>query len=120
MLRRALASIMTAAALAACASGGKGSSASPATASAPSYRANVITAEEISAHQLASALDAVLELRPQWDRVPVYMNGRRWGAFEKLQEIPAGTVKEIHLYSREEARVRFGQDTQESILVVLK
>jgi hypothetical protein len=40
--------------------------------------------------------------------------------FERLQEVKVATIKEIRLLSREQARVRFGPDAQQTILIVSK
>jgi len=62
---------------------------------------------------------AVISLRPTWPKIPAWVgNGRI--AFERLQEIPVANVKEIRLLSREQARVRFGPDAQQTILVVTR
>jgi hypothetical protein len=79
--------------------------------------ANLITADEIKAQSFNNAWQAVISLRPTWPQIPVYFkNGRM--AFERLQEIPVADVKEIRLLSREQARVRFGPEAQQTILVV--
>lgn len=81
--------------------------------------ANLITSEEISAQSFQNAWQAIISLRPTWPKIPAYVgNGRI--AFERLQEIPVATVKEIRLLSREQARVRFGPDAQQTILVVTR
>jgi hypothetical protein len=81
--------------------------------------ANVISAEEIAAQTFENAWQAVISLRPTWPKIPVFVkNGRI--AFERLQEVPISEVREIRLLSREQARVRFGPDAQQTILVVTK
>lgn len=109
-----------AAILSACASGGStGMTTERLGGEARAVSANVITAEEIAAQNFENAWQAVISLRPTWPKIPVYVrNGRM--AFERLQEVPVSTVKEIRLLSREQARVRFGPDAQQTILVVTK
>jgi len=81
--------------------------------------ANLITSEEIAAQSFNNAWQAIISLRPTWPKIPAYVrNGRM--AFERLQEIPIADVREIRLLSREQARVRFGPDAQQTILVVTR
>jgi hypothetical protein len=103
----------------ACASGGTGLTAEPLQGQARQVSANVISEEEIRAQTFTNAWQAVIALRPTWPQIPVFVkNGRM--AFERLQEVPIADVKEIRLLSREQARVRFGPDAQQTILVVSK
>jgi len=81
--------------------------------------ANLITAEEISRQTFKNAWQAILSLRPNWPKVDAYVNQRR-SSLENLQDVPIETVKEIRLLSREQARVRFGPEAQQAILVVTK
>ncbi len=81
--------------------------------------ANVITAAEIQAQSFRNVWQAILSLRPTWPRIDGYINTRRI-QYERLQEIPADTVREIRLLSREQARVRFGPEAQQAILVITK
>lgn len=119
-MRRMFLAMALATALTGCASGG-GAGGSAATAAAPRYRANVITADEIANRKVqGNALDAVRALRPQWQHVAVFLNGKRWGVYERLQEIPLADIVEIHHYSPEEARGKFGEDAHETINVVTK
>jgi hypothetical protein len=107
--------------LAGCASsgGGTGLTSEPLSGEARQVSANVISAQEIAAQSFQNAWQAIIALRPTWPKIPAYVgNGRI--AFERLQEIPVATVKEIRLLSREQARVRFGPDAQQTILVVYK
>ena len=104
-----------------CASGGGGTGMTSERVSGETRRvsANLITAQEIGAQSFENAWQAIISLRPTWPKIPAYVgNGRI--AFERLQEIPVAGVKEIRLLSREQARVRFGPDAQETILVVAK
>jgi hypothetical protein len=81
--------------------------------------ANVITAEEMASHTFDNAWQAIISLRPNWPQIPAFVgNGRI--QFERLQEVKVATIKEIRLLSREQARVRFGPDAQQTILVVAK
>lgn len=121
MLRRGIVTSVLLLTLGACASSGGGAGAAAGATAAPRYRANVITAEEIANRKVqGNALDAVRELRPQWQHVAVFLNGRRWGVYERLQEIPLANVVEIHHYSPEEARGKFGESAHETINVVTK
>lgn len=91
----------------------------PVSGAARQVNTNLITAEEIAAQTFQNAWQAIISLRPTWPKIPAYVgNGRI--AFERLQEVPVATVKEIRLLSREQARVRFGPDAQQTILVVNK
>ena len=81
--------------------------------------ANVITAEEIGRQSFSNAWQAILSLRPNWPKVDAYVNSRR-SSLENLQDVPIATVREIRLLSREQARVRFGPEAQQAILVVTK
>ncbi len=99
--------------------GGTGMTSERLGGAARQVNANLITAEEISAQSFTNAWQAVISLRPAWPKIPAYVrNGRM--AFERLQEVPVQDVKEIRLLSREQARVRFGPDAQQTILVVMK
>jgi hypothetical protein len=104
-----------------CASGGGGTglTSAPLSGEARQVNANLITAQEIAAQSFQNAWQAVIALRPTWPKIPAYVNNGRI-AFERLQEVPVATVKEIRLLSREQARVRFGPDAQQTILIVNK
>lgn len=104
-----------------CASGGGGTgmTSDRAGGEVRQVNANLITSEEIAAQTFTNAWQAIISLRPTWPKIPAYVgNGRM--AFERLQEVPVATVKEIRLLSREQARVRFGPDAQQTILVVTR
>lgn len=111
-------------AVSACASSGNtastGLSGDPLTGEARQVSANVITEAEIARHSFENAWQAILSLRPTWPRIGAYVNMRRVPQWENLQEVPIGTVKEIRLLSREQARVRFGPEAQAAIQVVTK
>jgi hypothetical protein len=81
--------------------------------------ANVITAAEIAAQSFKNAWQAIISLRPTWPKIDAYVDRRRM-QYERLQEIPIDSVREIRLLSREQARVRFGPEAQQTILVVTK
>lgn len=117
-MRLAMLVLMTA--LYGCASGGgTGMTSERLGGEARAVNANVITAEEIAAQSFQNAWQAVISLRPTWPKIPAYVrNGRM--AFERLQEVLIVDVKEIRLLSREQARVRFGPEAQQTILVVTK
>jgi len=107
--------------LSGCASGGGGTGMTSERLRGEARRvnANLITSEEIAAQSFNNAWQAIISLRPTWPKIPAYVrNGRM--AFERLQEIPIADVREIRLLSREQARVRFGPDAQQTILVVTR
>ena len=107
--------------LSACASGGGGTGMTSDRLSGEARQVStyVISEQEIKAQTFSNAWQAVISLRPTWPKVPAYVkNGRM--AFERLQEVPIATVKEIQYLTRDRARVRFGPDAQETIVVVLK
>lgn len=99
--------------------GGTGLTSEPLSGEARRVSANVITTQEIEPQSFQNAWQAIIALRPTWPKIPAYVNNGRI-AFERLQEIPIATVKEIRLLSREQARVRFGPDAQQTILIVNK
>jgi hypothetical protein len=105
-----------------CSSGGTastGMTGEQVTGDVRAASANLITAEEIGRQSFKNAWQAILSLRPNWPKVDAYVNQRR-SSLENLQDVPIATVKEIRLLSREQARVRFGPEAQQSILVVTK
>jgi len=104
--------------LAGCASGGTGLVSDPALTRRTST--NVIAADEIARQAFKTAGQAVVALRPNWEHVNVYLDNKPFGRFEKLEEILSDSVKEIRMLSRQEARVRFGTDAQQCILVTRK
>jgi hypothetical protein len=109
--------------LTACASsgGGTGLTGERIGAETRAVSANVITAEEISAQSFQNAWQAITALRPTWPKIAAHVGNARTGiAFERLQEVPVASVREIRFLSREQARVRFGPDAQQTILVVTK
>ena len=116
-----LAALAFALLISACASSGSSTSTTtPQTSSAPRpARANVISADEITVGSYVNVFEVVITLRPNWPKVPAYVRGARI-AYERLQEIRAADVREIRLLSVEEARVRFGPEAQQTILVVTK
>jgi hypothetical protein len=112
-----------------CAGGGAGGASGTAP---PTRRTNVITADEIASKAFKSAGEAVLVLRPHWDRsqnpsggtelyqMTVYVNDRIFGMFATMNDIPADQVQEIRMVMRDEARVRWGPNAQQAIAVTLK
>ena len=118
-MRKAI--IVLAVLLTGCASGGGGTGMSSERLSgeARAVSAYLITAEEIAAQSFQNAWQAIISLRPTWPKIPAYVGNARI-AFERLQEVPVATVKEIRLLSREQARVRFGPEAQQTILIVAK
>ena len=116
-----LASLVDVLLLTACASrsGSTGMTSEGISSLARQGSTNVITADEIKAQSFQNAWQAVISLRPSWPQVPAFVrNGRM--SFERLQEVRIEDVKEIRMLSREQARVRFGPDAQQTILVVTK
>jgi hypothetical protein len=109
---RILCSLLLAGTLAGCASGG----------GTPRGERNVITAEELAGIQVASAYDAVLQLRPQFLRsrgaaslrdpraetAAVYINGTRAGTIDVLRALRLNDVQEIRYLSAVEASTRYG------------
>ena len=120
MHRSAFVTLGTVVGLAGCASGGTGLVNTPIPAEARRASANVISADEISRQAFQNAMQAVLALRPNWDHLNAYVDDKPFGMFDRLQEIPVSAVKEIRMVSRDEARVRWGQDAQAAILVLRK
>lgn len=107
-------------ALWACAgSGGTGMTSERLGGQARAVSANLITAEEIAAQSFQNAWQAILSLRPAWPKINAYVNNTRY-SFENLQNVPVAGVKEIRLLSIEQARVRFGPEAQQTILVVTR
>jgi hypothetical protein len=106
--------------LAGCASGGSGAPSNPP--GTIQRRPNVISAAEIAeqSFRIFNGVQAVMILRPNWPKITVYLDNRLFGLFEKLQEIPANTIREIRLLSVQESRARFGPDAQPAILVLRK
>lgn len=81
--------------------------------------ANVITEAEIKAQSFKNAWQAIIALRPTWPKIDGYVNRRRM-QYERFQEVPADSVREIRLLSREQARVQFGPEAQQLIHVITK
>jgi hypothetical protein len=88
-------------------------------------RSNVITEEEITKSQATTAFDAVRRLRPAWFQqrgiagtseatadeamgLVVYVDGIRRGGRDELQEIDAGTIKEMRLLNATDATTKYG------------
>ena len=100
--------------LAACASTGT-------TTAARSSR-SAITADEIAAIQVRTALDAVERLRPTWlrsrgmtnvrsgeqDHPIVFLNGNRYGEIGTLRDIQATDVVTISFIEPSDATTRYG------------
>ncbi len=117
---RILPSLILVAALTGCASSGStGMTGERISTETRQVSANVITAAEIKAQSFQNAWQAIISLRPTWPHIGAYVDQRRM-QFERLQEVPADSVKEIRLLSREQARVRFGPEAQQTIHVVTR
>lgn len=83
---------------------------------------NLITAEEIAATNLSTALDVVQSLRPNWLRergpvsiryregsaVTIYVDGTRFGDMDSLKQIRRSSVASMEYLSSSEATFRFG------------
>jgi hypothetical protein len=109
------------------------SSAPPGTQPPPAARVNtnIISAAELEGTTFDNVATAVVILRPQWARhdigrvstgVPtlVYDQRELIGSFDRLKEIKVSEVKELRWLSRDEARVRFGPNAQQGIMIVRK
>ena len=120
MSRNAFVALGTVIASAGCASGGTGMVNTPIPAEVRRSSANLITAEEISRQAFGNAMQAILSLRPNWQHLNAWVDDKPFGMFDRLQEIPVSTIKEIRMVTRDEARVRWNQDAQAGILVVRK
>lgn len=106
--------------LAACkSSGGTGLTGERLSGQARQASANVITAAEMRPHTFKNAWQAIISLRPNWPKIDGYVNRRRI-QYEAFQDVPADTVVEIRLLSREQARVQFGPEAQQLIHVITK
>ena len=121
------------AAVAACASGGAAGG-TPATATASTRQADVITQAEIdSTLGLTSALDAVQRLRPRFLRNSgarsvratesgplVRVDNEMVGGVEALRSIGLSEVGEIRYYSAVDATARFGGITNRPLIHVIR
>lgn len=129
MRRLILLSILLSA-LAGCASAG-GQKSAPSAATSPRQ---VLTQEEIlAAGGVATALDAVRRLRPQFirsrgvtslrnptaDQVVVYVNGIRAGGVQALEQIPAQDVREIRHVNARDATTKYGTGHTGGVLEVI-
>lgn len=126
MMRRSLLPVLAALAFAACASSGGTGSTSPRDR-------NLITAEEISALNVATAFDVVRQLRPEFLRsrgtmsmrqadseyAIVYMNGMRLGGPEQLHQIRATDVQAIRYISAADATTRWGTGHTGGVIEVI-
>jgi len=111
-MRKVALSLATALALAACASGGR--SGQPVPGSNP----NVLTAEDIAAAHVLTALDAVRQLRPRFlmtqggttrsHGVQVMVDGVPRGGASALSGINANEVVEIRYLDATEATMQYG------------
>lgn len=86
-------------------------------------QANLVTADEISAHGGTNLYNIMRALRPEWfriqpthlsgrtvtgDPVSLYLDGRRLGTASLLIDIPPNVVTVVKFYSPSEAQGRFG------------
>jgi len=113
-----------------CASAGSGGAATsqlPTTTAAKADQ-NRITQAEIQAAGLPNAYELVSRLRRPWLRrdprtgaeVTVYMDEQNIGGAEKLKEIPAVEVSELHFVSNDDAIQRWGPSVKGSVIVVVR
>ena len=94
--------------LAACATGGEGSS------DGPRRDANLITNEELAEYTTLTAHDVIRRLRPRWLRArgggapQLIMDGARLGSLEGLSSISVADVETLRFLSASDATMRFG------------
>ena len=123
MRHPALVALGAAIVLGGCASGGKGGTGTteaPSAARKPATSSMIISAEELASQPFQNAMQAVMTLRPTWERLNVYIDEQPIVMFTALQDIPINTVQEIRMISREQARTRWGINAQAAILVTRK
>jgi hypothetical protein len=88
-------------------------------------KGNLLTAEEIAAHNadLSTAYDAIARLRPNWlathgptsfstsggaGQATVFVDGTQYGDLSSLRNIQAYHIADIHYYDVTEAGARYG------------
>lgn len=119
----------------ACGGGGTAAAADDARpAPGPRRSSNVVTAEEIQRHGGNNLYDILRALRPAWfrtsptrmtmgavyvDAIAVYVDGRRVGTPDNLNEIPVPAVMQVKFYSASEAQGRFGLDNLQGAIEVV-
>jgi hypothetical protein len=111
-----------------CASSGTAASAPGTTRSTATRRTNVITAAELAENpQLASAADAIRQLRPGWPTnmsdgypVTVFVNNNEFGAYGSLTQITARTIAEIRYINSSEAQMKWSSKYHDVIQVITK
>jgi hypothetical protein len=117
--------------LEACASSGTAASAPGTTRSTATRRTNVITAAELAEHpNLASAEDAIRQLRPQWPTrvdvggqtypLTIFMNNNEFGGYASLSQITARTIAEIRYLTQSEAQMKWSSKYRDVIQVITK
>ena len=87
-----------------------------------------LTSQEITAANLPTAYDLVDRLRRPWLRddaatggeVSVYVDNQKLGGKEKLRDIPAVDVAEMHFLPSADAVMHFGQDATGGAIVVIR
>ena len=112
---RALATVLLAASLAACASGPGGGT--------PGRQRDVITMEEIQTANVATAYDVIQMLRPEMLRsrgtasmqptagaeyAVVYVDGVRMGGLETLRNVPRESLQEVRYLNGSDATTLYG------------
>ena len=113
--------------------GSKAASAPPGTQPPPAPRmdTNIITSAELEGTTFDNVATAIMVLRPQWAKYDVarvttgeptlvYNEREMIGNFERLKEIKVSEVKELRFVTRDQARVRYGPNAQQGIVVVRK
>jgi len=114
-----------------CASSGTAASAPGTTRSTATRRTNVITAAELAEHpNLASAEDAIRQLRPQWPTrvdvggqtypLTIFMNNNEFGGYASLSQITARTIAEIRYLTQSEAQMKWSSRYRDVIQVITK
>lgn len=112
-----LAALAVSAVLAACASGGGGSS-------GPRRNANLITAEELAEYTTFTVHDVIRRLRPRWlvsrggGSPTVVMDGARMGGVQSLQSISVSDVDSLRFLSAADATMRFGTNFPDGAIEV--
>lgn len=134
-LTRAIPTVVTVAALGACASTRGGSAAARSPEPSPAGSASVaksdpsrLTSDDIAAANLPNAYELVNRLRRPWLRrdavtgaeVAVYMDDQRIGGAEKLRDIPTVQVGELRFLPNLEAVRRWGSEVTGSVILVVR
>lgn len=111
-----------------CASSGTAASAPGTTRSSATRRTNVITAAELAENpQLASAADAIRQLRPGWPvniadgrAITIFVNNNEFGGYATLTQITARTIAEVRYLTASEAQMKWSSKYYDVIQVITK